>query len=115
MQQLKIAKKILSDIFKSVSLLNPSKDSVQYWVNINRTMLNYDDRIAALWADEKLATTEGIAVSKKMAIEFLSSERTRMLMMTKDEAVNALIKMHKIDSRIDQINKVTDNNILSLK
>ncbi|MGT9236280.1 HindIII family type II restriction endonuclease, partial [Escherichia coli] len=109
------SKKILSDIFKSVSLLNPSKDSVQYWVNINRTMLNYDDRIAALWADEKLATTEGIAVSKKMAIEFLSSERTRMLMMTKDEAVNALIKMHKIDSRIDQINKVTDNNILSLK
>lgn len=109
------SKKLLSDIFKSVSLLNPSKDSVQYWVNINRTMLNYDDRIAALWADEKLATTEGIAVSKKMAIEFLSSERTRMLMMTKDEAVNALIKMHKIDSRIDQINKVTDNNILSLK
>ena len=109
------SKKILSDIFKSVSLLNPSKDSVQYWVNINRTMLNYDDRIAALWADEKLATTEGIAVSKKMAIEFLSSERTRMLMMTKDEAVSALIKMHKIDSRIDQINKVTDNNILSLK
>ncbi|XLF14123.1 HindIII family type II restriction endonuclease [Klebsiella pneumoniae] len=59
------SKKLLSDIFKSVSLLNPSKDSVQYWVNINRTMLNYDDRIAALWADEKLATTEGIAVSKK--------------------------------------------------
>ena len=88
---------------------------MQYWVNINRTMLSYDSRIAELWSDEKSATTEGIAVSKKMAIEFLSSERTRMLMMTKDEAVSALIKMHKIDSRIDQINKVTDNNILSLK
>lgn len=109
------SKKLLCEIFKSVSLLNPSKDSVQYWVNINRTMLNYDDRIADLWGDEKIATTEGIAVSKKMAIEFLSSERARMLMMTKDEAVSALIKMHKIESRIDQINKVTDNNILSLK
>ena len=109
------SKNLLGEIFKSVSLLNPSKDSVQYWVNINRTMLSYDSRIAELWSDEKSATTEGIAVSKKMAIEFLSSERTRMLMMTKDEAVSALIKMHKIDSRIDQINKVTDNNILSLK
>ena len=65
------SKKLLSDIFKSVSLLNPSKDSVQYWVNINRTMLNYDDRIAALWADEKLATTEGIAVSKKNGYRIL--------------------------------------------
>ncbi|MDI7085252.1 HindIII family type II restriction endonuclease, partial [Klebsiella pneumoniae] len=60
-------------------------------------------------------STDGIDASKKMANEGVSSERTRMLMMTKDAAVNALIKMHKIDSRIDQINKVTDNNILSLK
>jgi len=108
-------KSLLNEIFKSVSLLNPSKDSVQYWININRTMLNYDKRIEDLWFDEKLATTEGIVVSKKMAIDFLSSERTRMLMMTKEEAVNALIKMNKIDSRISQINKVTDNHILSLK
>ena len=52
---------------------------------------------------------------KKMAIEYLSSERGRILSMSREEAVRALIKMNKIESRIEQIKKVTDNNILSLK
>lgn len=108
------AKRLLHEIFNSVSLLNPSKDSVQYWTNINRTMINFDERIRQIWIEEKEATTEGILASKDIAIAYLSSERTKMLMMSKDEAINALIKMHKIDSRIEQINKVTDNNILSL-
>lgn len=108
-------KSLLEQIFKSVILLNPSKDSVQYWTVINRTMLDYDERILPLWLDERKATTEGIIASKKIAIEYLSSERDKILMMSKEEAVAALIKMHKIDSRIDQISKVTENNILSLK
>ncbi|WP_409258633.1 HindIII family type II restriction endonuclease [Leptospira borgpetersenii] len=87
-------KKILNDIYKSIYLFNPSKYSVQYWVNINRTMLNYDDSIAAHWANEKLVTIEGIAVSKKMAIEFVSSERIRVFKMTKDESVNAPVNTH---------------------
>ncbi|EJJ9646159.1 HindIII family type II restriction endonuclease [Escherichia coli] len=65
--------------------------------------------------DERIATSEGIYVLKKMAIEYLSSERGRILSMSREEAVRALIKMNKIESRIEQIKKVTDNNILSLK
>ncbi|MCS3401129.1 HindIII family type II restriction endonuclease [Pantoea sp. B566] len=105
---------LLEKIFRSVILLNPSKDSVQYWSQINRTMLEHDERIPPLWLDERKATTEGILASKKIAIEYLSRERDKILRMSKEEAVNALIKMHKIDSRIDQISKVTENNILSL-
>lgn len=109
-------KSLLEKIFKSVILLNPSKDSVQYWTAINRAMLEHDEkRILPIWLDERKATTEGIIASKKIAIEYLSSERDKILMMSKEEAVIALIKMHKIDSRIDQISKVTENNILSLK
>lgn len=106
---------LLEEIFRSVMLMNPSKDSVQYWTMINRTMLNYDKRIEKLWIDERIATSEGIHVLKKMAIEYLSSERGRILSMSREEAVRALIKMNKIESRIEQIKKVTDNNILSLK
>ena len=74
-----------------------------------------DKRIEKLWIDERIATSEGIYVLKKMAIEYLSSERGRILSMSREEAVRALIKMNKIESRIEQIKKVTDNNILSLK
>ncbi|WP_225378580.1 HindIII family type II restriction endonuclease, partial [Escherichia coli] len=74
---------LLEEIFRSVILMNPSKDSVQYWTMINRTMLNYDKRIEKLWIDERIATSEGIYVLKKMAIEYLSSERGRILSMSR--------------------------------
>ncbi|WP_235846307.1 HindIII family type II restriction endonuclease, partial [Morganella psychrotolerans] len=44
---------LLHKIFKSVSLINPSKDSVLYWTMINRTMLEFDEDIHNLWLDEK--------------------------------------------------------------
>lgn len=105
---------LLKDIFNSVSLLNPSKDSVQYWKMINKTILEYDDVISKLWNDEKKATDEGIIVSKEIALNFLSSERQRILKMTKDEAISELIKINKIESREEQIRKVDNNEILQL-
>lgn len=105
---------LLEEIFKSVVLLNPSKSSIQYWTQINRTMIDYDHRIREFWEDERKATTEGVIASKKIAMGYLSSERDKMLKMSKDEAIRALIKMHKIDSKIESISKVTENNILSL-
>ncbi|MDC9623851.1 HindIII family type II restriction endonuclease [Xenorhabdus sp. XENO-7] len=105
---------LLHDIFKSVSFLNPSKDSVQYWTMINRTILEFDNDIKNLWLDEKKATDEGIFVSKEIALKFLSNERKRILNMTKEEAVSELIKMNKITSREEQIRKVNNNNILLL-
>ncbi|OBU05263.1 hypothetical protein AYY16_19370 [Morganella psychrotolerans] len=63
---------------------------------------------------KKKATDEGILASKEIALEFLSSERNRILRMTKEEAVSELIKINKITSREDQIRKVNNNNILSL-
>ncbi|MEY0234790.1 HindIII family type II restriction endonuclease [Providencia manganoxydans] len=105
---------LLERIFKSISFLNPSKDSVQYWKMINKTMLEYDDEIQELWSDEKKATNEGIVVSKEIALEFLSNERIRILRMTKDEALSELIKMNKITSREEQIRKVNNNEIMLL-
>ena len=109
------AKSLLEKIFKSIILLNPTKNSIQYWTQINRTMIEHDNKILSLWIEEREASTEGVAVSKKIAIEYLYSERQKMLMMNRDEAVRELIKMHKIDSKIENISKVTDNNILSLQ
>lgn len=105
---------LLENILNSVSLLNPSKDSVQYWTMINRTILEYDDGISELWVEEKKATDEGIIVSKEIALGFLSRERQRILRMTKEEAVSELIKMNKISSREEQIRKVNNNEILLL-
>jgi len=105
---------LLHNIFNSISLINPSKSSIEYWTVINKTMLDFDKKINELWTDEKQATDEGIEESKKIALCFLSNERKKILKMTKEEAISELMKINKISSREEQIKRVINNNLLLL-
>ena len=106
---------LLHEVFKSVEALNPSKDANPYWLSVNKTILGFGNGVSDLWKNEKIATIEGIEISKEIALDYLASEREAIMKLTHDEALKRLIDMHKIDSRMAQIKGVSDNNIMALE
>jgi len=109
------AEKLIHEIFKTIPALNPSKDAFTYWFAVNQTMLGFSNKIETLWIAEKQAAIESIAVAKEEALIFLANERERIMRMSHEEALLELVKVHKIESKIDVIRSVTDNDILAIR
>lgn len=105
---------LLHEILRTVQTLVPTKDATQYWMALNRTMLSFDKRIPDLWNTEKRATLESLAISKSQALNYLASERERMMLLSREEAIRQLLLMHKIDSRMKVIESVCDNDLMAL-
>lgn len=106
---------LIHEIFKVVQALNPSKDASLYWLAVNRTMLNFSSKIADLWQIEKQAAVESIIIAKEEALTFLANERDKIMHMNHEEALKALIEVHRIENRIIVIKSVSDNNILGIR
>lgn len=104
----------LHEIFRTVQAMNPSKDANSYWQAVNRAILQYGDPVDDLWETEKIATIEGISVSKEIALAYYASQREAIMRLSRKEAIRQLIEMHKIDSRINTIRAVSDNLIMSI-
>lgn len=104
---------VLHEIFKSVEAMNPSKDAGIYWQTVNRTLLNFDSVISELWKEEKQALVESIKISKEESLIFLASERERIMRLSKEEAINEVLKYSKIESKIKAIMAVSDNGLLT--
>ena len=109
------AQKLLRKIFETIPALNPSKNAVDYWLAINKTFLSFSKSVEYLWNIEKGVATESIAIAKEEALTFLAKEREKILKMSHKEALQELIKVHKIDSRIKTINSISDNGLFTLK
>ncbi len=105
---------LIHKIFKVIPALNPSKSATDYWLAINRTMLDYSKDIKALWDIEKLAAMESIEIAKVEDLTFLAEQRARIMKMSHQEALTELIKVHKIDSKIRIINSITDNGLFTI-
>lgn len=106
---------LIHKILKVIPALNPSKSATDYWLAINRTMLDYSKDIRALWDVEKLAAMESIEIAKVEDLTFLAEQRERIMQMSHQEALTELIKVHKIDSKIRIINSITDNGLFTIK
>jgi len=111
----KKAEDLLLQIFDIIPAMNPTKSANDYWITINRTMLNHSKSISKLWQDEKIAASESIEIAKKEALIYLASEREKIMRMSHDEALKELIKASKIESKIKIINKISDNGLFGLK
>ena len=105
---------LLRRIFETVNTLNPSKDAYAYWFAVNKTMLGFSNTLSTLWSDEKRAAIESIAAAKEEALTFLARERERIMIMSHDEALVSLLRMHKIDNRAEVIRGLANNNILGM-
>lgn len=106
---------LLREIFKAVDALNPSKDASDYWRSVNRTMIGFDDHCRKIWLREKIANLESLQIAKDLALGYLASERTRIMKMTHEQALKALVDMQRLDSREQTIQSVSDNGLMLLK
>lgn len=106
------ATKGLGMVLKKVSLLHPSKSASDYWNGINGALMDSLGSDGDLWTEEKTASLEGLAVVKKESLAYLQTERDRLLGLSHREALNELIRLAGIDSRIAQVERVTMGTLL---
>jgi len=106
---------LIYNVFKTVSTLNPSKNAVDYWLAINRTMLGFSMKIEKMWSIEKEAAIHSIGIAKVQGLTFLAQEREKIMRMSHQEALRELIKVHKIDSKIKTIKSISDNGLFAIK
>lgn len=106
---------LLELVFKAIPALNPSKEASSYWFAVNKTMLSFSNKLEDLWKAEKQAAVESIVLAKEEALTYLAKEREKIMRMSHDEALNELVKVYKIESRIKIINSVSNNEILAIR
>jgi hypothetical protein len=108
------AQSMLLAVLQSVSTLNPAKDALAYWRTVNRTFLEYDERIRELWSNEKRANLEAIAASKNEALDYLARLRAEIMGLSHSQAVQRLLDIYKIDGKVKTVERVSDSGILEL-
>jgi hypothetical protein len=105
---------LLQSLFKSVEAMNPSKDSNIYWQTVNRTFLDTDNCLSTIWREEKIASSESITIARAEALKFLAEERMRIMGLSKQQAIQEVLKSRKLDSRIRAVKSVCDNGLLGI-
>ncbi len=109
----RISSEILQKILEIIPSSNPTKSAATYWKILNQVLLSDNIEVKKIWTEEKMATSESIEFAKEEGLRFLSEERTRILRMTHSEAIQSLIRIHKLDSRQKKIESIQSNNLLS--
>ncbi len=109
------AEELLHRIFKITPALNPSKSANDYWLTVNKTILDFSKVLNELWQIEKIASVEAIEIAKYEGLKYLASEREKIMRMTHDEALKELIKLSKIESKIKIIESISDNGLFEIK
>jgi len=111
----KKAQNLLYKIFKTVSKLPLSKNATDYWLGINKTLLEFSKNVEKIWKEEKQASLEAIEIAKEEDLVYLAGQREKIMRMSHQEALSELIKTHKIDSKIKVIRSIKDNGLFVVK
>ncbi|MCC6476727.1 HindIII family type II restriction endonuclease [bacterium] len=102
----------LHQVLRCVTMLHPSKDSSSYWTGINRALLDSLRADSSLWTDEKVKSIESLSVLKLESLRILRQERHRLLGLNHAEALEELVKMSGLDSRIRYVEQVEHGDLL---
>ena len=105
---------LLHDVFKTVEAMNPSKSAAEYWQAVNRIFLDSNGSVSSIWREEKIATVESMHLARKEALEFLASERERIMRLSREEAIQEVMKWRRIENRIRAVQSVVDNGLLEI-
>jgi len=106
---------LLHDIFRTVEAMNPSKAAVAYWQPVNRAFLDSDNRVSAMWREEKIASLESIHLAREEALQFLAAERERIMRLSRKQAIREVLKWRKIENRIRTVKSVADTGLLGFE
>lgn len=107
-----VAEGALHQILQTVNLLHPSKSAVDYWTGINRALVTSLSDELELWEVEKRASLEGLSVAKRESIRYLLSERDRILGLSRREAVEELVRIVGVNSRIQRVESINLGGLL---
>ena len=105
---------IIKQVFTVVESLHPSKDATGYWQAVNRVILETSPAMGPLWIREKEAALDSVTAAKEEALTHLAGERERIMRMSHADALAELIAIHRIESRIQTIQRVRDTGILNI-
>lgn len=108
------AEGLLYDVFRVIPALNPSKSAIDYWLAVNKTILGYSAVIEDLWRIEKEAVLESIQIAKEEGLRFLASEREKIMRMSHEEALSELVRVSKINQKIETIESIADKGLFTL-
>lgn len=106
------AGRALRGVLRSVSLLHPSKNAVDYWTGINRALVSSLEPHLDLWTAEKTASLEGLVLVKEEALRYLCAERDRLLSLSHQEALDELLRFAGLDSRIATVDDLEHGALL---
>ncbi len=106
------ATKSLGVVLKSVSVLLPSKNAIDYWMGINQSLLTVLKTDMDLWTVEKTASLEALSFAKDEALTYLRAECDRLLGLSHQQALDELIRAVGLNSRMAQVKRVEHGNLL---
>lgn len=107
-----IAEKGFHNLLKIVATLHPSKSAVDYWNAVNGALLNSLKQHNDLWKTEKTLSFEALSFAKDEALRHLRSEKDRLLGLSHRKALEELIRLAGLDSRITQVQNVEHGDLL---
>ncbi len=110
----RVAENALHQILKTVNLLHPSKSAADYWTGINRALVDSLAGKNDLWEAEKKASLEGLGLAKEESLRHLASERDRLLGLSRQEAVDELIRLAGVNSRIHRVESINHGGLLGV-
>lgn len=104
----------LHEVLKTVSTLHTSKNANDYWMGINKALLNALGGLSSLWTTEKMESLEALQLVKEESLTYLRSERSRLLQLSHQQAIEELLKATGLSSRIKQVEAVDHGILLSV-
>ena len=105
----------LHTVLKTVNLLHPSKNAVDYWTGINRALIDSLTPDVESWEAEKQASMVGLDVARDESLEYLRAERNRLLGLSHRQALDELVRLSGIDSRIRRVESVGHGELLGVE
>ena len=104
----------LHDILQSVATLHPNKSAVDYWTSVNRALIASLTNDTELWAIEKRESLAALNVAKNEAISYLRAERNRLLGLSHQQALDELLRLAGLDSRIAKVMGIEHGTLLGV-
>ncbi len=109
-----VAEVALHRILKTVGVLHPSKNAVDYWTGINSTLVDSLSGNGDLWDIEKRASLAALDIAKRESLRHLRAERDRLLGLSRQEAVAELVRITGVDSRIVRVERIQHGELLGV-
>jgi type II restriction enzyme len=105
---------LLHKIFQSIKSEHPTKNANDYWQIVNRTMIHFDNSIKNILKYETRASLESVEICSKESLSFLKKETEQIKKLSREAAIEEVLKSRKITNKIRAINSACDNGLLSI-